>query len=108
MAFRPPCKFRDPPEAEFFVHFRRLEIIARDKDAPDVTFAGFFDEGLEKRARVAAAAKRLIDPHLSEFGDAAPGITGGGRNQLPVIVSDHEREALTIAVSRRCAIVRVE
>src|SRR6267154_63673 len=50
----------------------------------------------------------LVDPHLLEFGNAGPGVSGGDAHRASRLVLDHKAEALAVTTPHRLPIVIVE
>ena len=108
MAFGPSFKLGHTPEARLFIHFWRLEVIARYPNPTNASTAGLRDEGIQQCARVTASSICLIDPHLFKFGSACPGISCGNANRASRLVVDHEAESSTVITIYCISIVLIE
>jgi hypothetical protein len=108
VALGPSFKLGHAFEACFFIHSRRLEVIARYPDPVNAATACFRDESIQQCARVTAPSIRPIHPHLFEFRSACPGIASGDADNLSHLVTDYEAQILPIMASGCITIVIVK
>src|SRR5215469_15197322 len=107
MTFGPSFELGHTLEASLFIHFRRLEVVARHPDPANTSNACLLDESIQQRAPVSPAPICLIDPHLSQFRNAGPCVTGRDTDHLSQFIADYKAQALTIVPSCHLTVVFV-
>src|SRR6185312_8714764 len=108
MAFGPSFEFGHALEAGFFIHARRLEVIARDPNPTNASTACLGDKRIQQCTCAPASSVGFIDPHLLQFGNACPRIAGGDADDPSGFVADDKAQAPAVVSSGHSTIVLVE
>ena len=108
MSVGPIRKLSYAHEAGFFIHSRRLKIMALHPNPPNASSFGLGLEGVQQRSRIATSPIRLIDPHLFEFGSACPGKSCCNTDDASNRIADHKAKSLSVIAPYRLSVEGVD